>query len=138
MTFTRTFLSVIVLTCIFGCSNTTEGAKKDMEIDSEKVSTKLKEGMDSASNVAANAGNTAKDIGSAASLTLRIKNAINADAELNDSKNVIDVDSTKDVVTLSGHVTIQSLKDKADDIAKEELKKAKATQKLKNDLTVEQ
>lgn len=127
----------LLLSGAFGCANTTEGAKKDLQEDSQKASQKFKEGIDSASNVASNASNAVMDTASAASLTLRIKNAINANAELNDSKNLVDVDTTKDEVTLKGHVWKQELKDKAEEIAKEELKKANATQKVKNDLAIQ-
>lgn len=124
-----------------GCSNTTEGAKKDMEIGSEKASERMKEGMDSASNMAKDAGNTAKDVAAdveaSTVLTTRIKTAITADKELNDTKNMVDVDSDKETVTLKGHVATDELKAKAEKVAKAEMEKVKATQTLKNDLLVQ-
>jgi osmotically-inducible protein OsmY len=134
----------IVVCLLFGavgCSNTTEGAKKDIEQGSENASERMKEGMDSASNMAKEAGNSAKELGAdveaATVLTTRVKTAITADKELNDSKNMIDVDSNKETVTLKGHVATNELKAKAEKVAKEEMAKVKATQTLKNDLLVQ-
>ncbi len=126
---------------ITGCKATAEGAKEDVRDNSINASSKLKQSLDSGANMAKNAANDAKNAGqelsAATQLTPRIKNAINADPQLNMDGNRIDVDSTKETVTLTGHVLSADLKSKADKIAKEELGKAKADQKLVNQLTIE-
>lgn len=131
----------IMATAIAGCSKTVEGLKEDARADSINASKTIKEGFDNgakdAKNAAIQAKEASKNLGAAVSLTPRIKNAINADSRLNDDKNVIDVDSTKETVTISGHVSRASLKDLVGRIAKEELTKAGADQKLINNLVVE-
>lgn len=121
---------------VIGCAHTAEGAKVDLKEDSQKASVNLKKGMESASIAANEAKKKIEDMSDTASLTLKIKNSINADKDLNDSKNSIDVDTTKDAVTLSGHVYSETLKERAAKIAKEEMQKAKATQPLKMNLSV--
>lgn len=133
-------VAILALSAI-GCNDTAEGAKNDMRDNSINASSKLKEGLDSGANMAKDAANeasnTGQDMSAAAQLTPRIKNAINADPQLNLDGNRIDVDSTKETVTLTGHVLSEELKEKAFKIAKEELTNAKAGQKLINQLSVE-
>jgi osmotically-inducible protein OsmY len=133
-------VAILALSAI-GCNDTAEGVKNDTRDNSINASSKLKEGLDSGANMAKDAANEAsnagKDMSAAAQLTPRIKNAINADPLLNSDGNRIDVDSTKEAVTLTGHVLSEELKEKASKIAKEELTKAKAGQKLVNELSVE-
>ena len=132
---TSTGISIVILAGLAGCSNTTEGAEKDLHENSIKASQGLKKGIDSASNAAVEAKDNLKDASSQASLTIRIKNAINADKDLNDKRNVIDVSSTKDSITLTGHVYSENLKERAKTIANEEMMKVKASQILKVDIT---
>ena len=125
---------LLVSISLIGCKATSEGAKEDTRDNSINASAKVKEGMDSGSNMAANAASDIKDAGAnlsaAARLTPRIKNAINAEPSLNVDGNMIDVDTTDDQVTLKGHVLNEDLKKLASKLAKEELAKSKATQKL--------
>ncbi len=131
---------VLVSISLIGCKATSEGAKEDIRDNSINASAKVKEGMDSGSNMAANAASDIKDAGAnlsaAARLTPRIKNAINAEPSLNVDGNMIDVDTTDDQVTLKGHVLNEDLKKLAGKLATEELSKSKAKQKLVNELEV--
>lgn len=141
MKITELSLFAIIALASIGCSKTAEGLKEDARADSINASKTIKDGLDNGANMAKNAAVEAKEatknLSAAATLTPRIKNAINADSRLNDDKNSIDVDSTKEKVTLSGHVSRQSLKALVGQIAKEEMTKAKADQKLINNLVIE-
>lgn len=140
MKFITLTLSTLSLWLLVGCANTTEGAKKDIEIDSEIASNKLKEGMNSASETANNMRESAKetgaDLSAAAALTPRLKTAITADKELNDSRNMIDVDSDKVAVTLEGQVYSTAMKNRAEDVVKKEMANIGAKQVLRNNLKV--
>ena len=117
-----------------GCDKTADGAKSDLRENSINASKTIKESIDNGANEAREA---TKNLSAAAQLTPRIKNALNADPKLNADGNLIDVDSTKEVVTLNGHVLSEGLKALAGKLATEELVKAKATQKFSNNLKVE-
>ena len=117
-----------------GCQSTPEGTKETIRDNSISASNKIKEGIDNGSNIAKNAE---ENLGAAASLTPRIKNAINAEAKLNSDGNLIDVDSTKEKVSLNGHVASADLKALAESVARTEMVKAKAEQKLVNNLVVQ-
>jgi osmotically-inducible protein OsmY len=80
---------------------------------------------------------TTGDIGAATTLTPDIKSAIIADSQLNDPSNRINVDSTDEVVRLTGHVTSNALKQKAGEIAQRVLNERNAKNKLSNELVVE-
>lgn len=101
-----------------GCSNTVEGAKED----TSKMGT-----------TSADAG---KDTTAATVVTPMVKNAIIADAQLNDSRNLIDVDSKDNVVHLKGHVISAELKTKAEQIATKVLKDNNKTDTVSNELEV--
>lgn len=113
-----------------GCQNTAEG----VEQDASKIGQE-------ASQVAEKTGEAvhegAKDASAALSLTPKVKNAITADAALNDTRNLIDVDSADNVVHLKGHVISQALKDKAGSIAKRVIAESKATDTVSNELVVQ-
>lgn len=126
--------AALLAVSLFGCDKTAEGAKNDIRENSINASKTIKESIDNGANEAKEAG---KNLGAATQLTPRIKNALNAEPKLNADGNLIDVDSTKDEVTLSGHVLSEGLKSLAGKLAKEELVKAKATQKFTNNLKVE-
>ena len=138
------YLIAVVLSLtlgVIGCQNTAEGAKEDTRDNSIKASNSIKDGIDNGANMAKNVASDAKNAGdnlsAAASLTPRIKNAFNAEPKLNKDTNLIDVDSTKETVILSGHVASQELKSLAVSIAKAEMSKAKADQKLVDNLVVQ-
>lgn len=125
---------------MIGCGQTAEGVKDDTRNNSINASATIQDGIDNGANMAKNAANDAKEAGEdlavAAKLTPRIKNAINANPDLNATGNLIDVDTTSEQVSLSGHVNNQTLKDLASKIAKEEMAKAKAKQMFVNDLKI--
>jgi len=133
-------LGLIISLSVLGCQSSLE-AKEDVREKSIDASNRLKQSIDNGANVAKNvkseAKNAGENIGAATGLTPRIKNAINADPKLNSDQNLIDVDSTKDKVSLSGHVASEELKALAGTIAKSEMQKAKAQQKLVNNLVVQ-
>ncbi len=117
-------------TFVIGCGNTSAGMKKDSEQNGEKVSA-------SAENAAEGAKEAGKDIGAATMLTPKIKLAITSSTQLNDPKNLIDVNSTPEVVTLEGHVTSQELKDLAEEVAKKAISADGQTQKVENKLLIQ-
>lgn len=137
----RIGIAVTFAFALVGCQATADGAIEDIRDNSINASSKLKDGIDSGANIAKDVVRGAKsagdDIDAATQLTPRIKNAINAEPQLNLDGNVVDVDSTNENVTLSGHVSSQELRSLAGKIANEELAKAKATQILVNNLRVE-
>jgi predicted small secreted protein len=115
---------------LVGCGNTAAGIKEDSSDNSQRVA-------DSTKNVVTGAKEAGKAFGAATTLTPKVKLALVADKLLNTPQNLIDVASTDDVVTLSGHVTSEDLKSLATEVASKALTEAKATQKLENNLVVE-
>jgi len=113
-----------------GCQNTAEGVKEDSQQVGQKVSEATQE-------VGRDVKEATGDIGAATTLTPDIKSAITADTQLNDPKNLINVDSTDEVVHLKGHVTSNELKKKAGEIAQGVLDKRNAHNKLSNELVVQ-
>lgn len=112
-----------------GCSNTVEGVKTDAEQAGQKSA-------EAAQNMSSGAAEGTKNMGAATMLTPKIKLAITADKMLNDSKNLIDVDSTAEKVSLNGHVISAEQKTLAGEIAMKVLKENNATQKFVNNLDV--
>ena len=123
-------LAVVVSFGSIGCQNTAEGVAEDSQNAGKAIETGAKEAADATKDAA-------KDASAALSLTPKVKNAIVADAQLNDPKNNIDVDSKDNVVHLKGHVTSSALKTKAGEIAQKVLNDANATDKLSNELVVQ-
>ena len=119
-------LSLLSLWITAGCD---KAANDKAESNSESVSKGANEAMDQA----ANAG---KQIGAATMLTPRLKTEITSDPKLNDASNSIDVDSTPDAVTLRGYVATEELRMLAERVVLEEMKQAKATHTLRNELVV--
>lgn len=124
-----TLFSVFALAMMIGCGNTADGMKKDSEVVGEKTA----QGAENAGKDINEAGG---DIGAATMLTPKIKNAIIANAKLNDEKNLIDISSTEEMVTIDGHVTSEELKALAEEVVTTYLKDSNATQKVKNNLTI--
>jgi len=124
-----------------GCQNTGEGIQKDAANVGQEVSQAAEKTGEAVSQAGREVSKDVKeatgDIGAATTLTPDIKNAITADAQLNDPSNLINVDSTDEVVHLKGHVTSNELKKKAGEIAQRVLNERKATNKLSNELVVE-
>ena len=122
-------LSLVVGFGTIGCQNTAEGVAEDTSKAGKAIETGAKEAEKATKEAA-------KDTSAALTLTPKVKNAIIADAQLNDPRNEIDVDSADNVVHLKGHVTSNALKAKAGEIAQNTLKEANATDKLSNELQV--
>lgn len=113
---------------LFGCNDTAAGMAEDTKENATVVE-------ESAENMAEDVGEVAENT-SASTLTPRIKSALVANPITNDPDIEINVDSTKDMVTLTGHVSTQKQKDEAGEIAKEILKEVNATQEFENKLEV--
>jgi predicted small secreted protein len=99
----------------------------------ENVGDATKKAAESTAATATAAGSNAT---AALEVTPKVKLAIAADKELNDTKNTINVDSKDGVVHLKGTVYNNSLKKKAGMIAEKTLKDMNATDKVMNELTV--
>lgn len=123
------FFVTLALVWAAGCENTAEGVKKDAEINGQKAAEQTQD-------IAKSATEASKDIGAAAVLTPAIKLALTADKRLNDPKNLIDVNSTEETVTLTGHVTSEELKSLAQELASNVLKEKAAKQTLENKLEI--
>ena len=105
--------------------------KPDTEAKAEDASKKAREAMQGVGKVVDTA--TAATV-----LTPRLKSAITANKELNDRRNLINVDSNDTTVTLDGWVHAGILKTKAEEIVKAEMSKAGAKQMVVNNLEVRQ
>ena len=113
-----------------GCSHTEEGVKQDAD--------NMKPAIQQASeNVEDATKHAAKNADAALLVTPKVKDAIIADKELNDPRNVINVNSADNVVHLKGHVASKQLKQHATDVASKALSQMNATDKLSNELTVQ-
>ena len=115
-------LSLVSLGLMSGCKNTSGGIAED----SANANHAAKE----------SAEKTGQNVAGALQVTPLVKTAITADAELNDAKNSIDVDSKDGTVYLKGHVTNNTLKAKATRIAQERIKENNGTDKVMNQLIV--
>ena len=113
-----------------GCSNTAEGVKEDASTAGQKVSEATDKAVDATKEATHNAGE-------ALGVTPKIKLAITSDPKLNDTRNVIDVDSKDNVVHLKGHVINNDMKRHAEEVAKKAMKDAGVTDTLSNELTVD-
>lgn len=152
----------VAMLLVYGCGNTAEGVQKDTAENTEKAQETaskageaVKEGADKAgeavkenankageaikegANTAGHAAEMgAQNVEAATTLTPSVKRALNANAKLNVPENLINVESTAEMVTLKGHVKTQELKELATQIAQKVLKEEKAKQQFKNELEV--
>ena len=121
---------VLILACaLFGALGCQP--KPDTEAKAEDASMKAKNAMAGVEKVVDTA--TAATV-----LTPRLKSAITADKDLNDPRNLVNVDSNDTTVTLDGHVYSGLLRVKAEEIVKAEMSKAGAKQRVINNLEVRQ
>ena len=88
---------------------------------------------DATTTAAKDAGKTATAV---TEVTPKVKLAIVADKELNDTRNLINVNTKDGVVHLVGHVASDHLKNKAGALAGKTLKDMNATDTVSNELTV--
>jgi osmotically-inducible protein OsmY len=149
-------------TSVIGCSNTAQGLKQDTAnnaqaakeatdraaLATEKAAhnaavqaNKAAENAASATEkAAASASQAAKETGSnvedATTLTPKVKLAITSDSELNNTKNLINVDTANDVVHLKGHVMTNRMKQRAGTIAEKTVKASHSSDTVSNELKV--
>lgn len=119
-------LLVVASFAVGGCQ-----PKPETEAKAEDASMKAREAMEGV-------GKAVDTAAAATVLTPRLKSAITANKELNDPRNLINVDSNDTTVTLDGWVHAGILRTKAEEIVKAELSKAGAKQKIVNNLEVRQ
>jgi len=124
-----TALAILAALFIIGCGNTADGMKEDSADNRQKAA-------DSTENVVEGAKNAGAAFGAATMLTPKVKVALEADKRLADPANLIDVDSTDDMVTLSGHVKTSALKELATEITQKVITEAGSKQKIENKLEV--
>jgi len=124
-----TALAILAALFIIGCGNTADGMKEDSADNRQKAA-------DSTENVVEGAKNAGAAFGAATMLTPKVKVALEADKRLADPANLIDVDSTDDMVTLSGHVKSSALKELATEITQKVITEAGSKQKIENKLEV--
>ena len=95
---------------------------------------------DATKNAAVNAGHAVKEVGKDTaentSVRPKVKLAITADKELNNTANEIHVEPKDGVVHLRGHVISDAMKSKAESVTTNALKDMKSTDTVQNELTV--
>jgi osmotically-inducible protein OsmY len=77
-----------------------------------------------------------RDTTDALNITPRVKKAILEDGQLNDRRNLINVDTKDYVLHLKGHVYSQAIKARAGRVAAGKLAKMRKAYKLSNELTI--
>jgi osmotically-inducible protein OsmY len=77
-----------------------------------------------------------KNAGDALSLTPKVKLALTNDSELNNTANLIDVDSKNDKVVLNGHVMTAEMKTRAEHVAKQAVQAAGSSDQVVNELSI--
>ena len=123
-----------------GCAHTAEGVSQDAHTDTQKVGA-------AANNAAAATAAGAKDVKDSTTAAARnadaglavtpeVKAAIVRDPILNDSANLINVESKDHVTHLTGHVTKASMKARATEDAQAALAKHDKSYRVSNELTV--
>ncbi len=147
---------------VIGCSNTAEGAKQDAATDTSAVkdagdraavatekatdhavaateqaagnaAVATKEAADKAAVATEKAGKNTSD---ALTLTPKVKLAIINDSELNNVKNLVNVNSGNNQVRLDGHVLTNEMKKRAGMIAQKTVKEANSPDMVENNLKV--
>jgi len=126
---------------VVGCQNTAEGAKEDAAKNTAAVGNAADKAAETTKNAADNAAMATKDAaanaGDALTLTPKVKAAIVADSKLNNTNNMINVDTKNNTVILKGHVTSNDEKKLAGEIAEKTVKEAGSNDKVMNQLTVQ-
>ena len=114
---------------IGGCKNTAEGIKEDTSQNAESA-------KESGERLGSATEKMGKNAGDALTLTPRIKKAITDDKMLNNTANLIDVESGDNEVRLTGHVLTEKMKALAGKIAEKTITDAGSKNKLVNELKV--
>lgn len=124
---------------LIGCNDTAAGMAEDTKENTQAVADASEEMADNVQEGAEKAADDVVEAGkgvAATTLTARIKSALIANPITNESNVKIDVDSTAEMVTLSGYVVTDKQKEEAEQIAKEIIRETGATQKFENKLEV--
>lgn len=132
--------AVGTLAVISGCGNTLSGAKQDATDDTQKAAA-------AADTAAAATAAKAKEVGSAVKavpenaeaatiLTPIVKTAIIRDPVLDNSLNLINVNSADKVVHLTGHVLTDRMKQRAEEDTQNEIDKKFPGYTVSDELTV--
>jgi osmotically-inducible protein OsmY len=146
-----TILALSLSLFTLGCRNTAEGVKEDasnnaasMKEANDKAAASMKEASDKASastkdaaeKMASATEKAGKNTADALTLTPKIKKAITDDTMLNNTANLINVESSNDSVTLTGYVQTEKMKNHASEVAKKAILEAGATNTLTNELKI--
>lgn len=126
---------------LIGCQNTAEGVNADANKNAAAVGNAAEKAGEATKNAADNAAVATKEAAGqaadATTLTPKVKAAIVANPTLNDTKNLINVNSKDGVVHLEGHVQNNDQKKLAGDIASKTVADSGSHDKVMNQLTVQ-
>jgi osmotically-inducible protein OsmY len=137
-------ISILGIACIGiglgGCQNTAEGIKEDSALNAESVK-RSSEKASAATQRATDRWGPAtkklgKNAGDALTLTPKIKLALTNNKTLNNTANLIDVESGDNKVRLTGHVVTEKMKSLASTIAQKTITEAGSKNALVNALEV--
>lgn len=135
-------VTILVLTAavsLSGCGNTLSGAKQDAANDTQKTQQAADQASQTVKTDAQKAGQAVAVLpeNAEANTVVRpaVKTAIIRDPVLTQSGNLIDVNAAPQTITLTGHVTDASMKQRATEDAQVALKKHPGYT-LRNELTV--
>ncbi|WP_395144545.1 hypothetical protein [Armatimonas sp.] len=137
-------LLILGIACIgiggSGCKNTAEGIKEDTAQNAESAKESGEKASVATQKATERLGSATekmgKNTGDALTLTPRIKLAITDDKTLNNTANLIDVESGDNEVRLTGHVLTEAMKSLAGTIAQKTIAQAGAKNLLVNELKV--
>ena len=125
---------------LVGCQNTAEGVSADASKDTKAVGDAASNAADATKKAADNAALATKDAAGQASdattLTPKVKAAIIANKTLNDTKNLINVNTKDGVVHLEGHVINNDEKKLAGQVASKAVTESGSKDTVMNQLTV--
>jgi len=134
-----------------GCQKTAEGAKEDTATNvtaaketADKAAVETKAAADKAAmatkevadRAASATEKAAKNADEAVSLTPKVKMAIINDKELNNTGNLINVESGNSMVELKGYVLTKQMKARAENIARKVIKEAGSNEMVVDSLKV--
>ena len=118
--------SLLATVTLCGCSSANRGqseiAVTEIAYKGQGLGHKMKEGV--------------RDTTDALHITPKVKAAIIADGQLNDKRNLIDVDTKDYVLRLKGHVYSKAMKARAGSVAANKLAKMHKAYKVSNELTI--
>ncbi len=119
-----------------GCGHTAEGVKQDATKDTQAVGTAADKAATATKDAAAGTVAATRNATEASILTPSVKTAIVRDPILNDPKNLINVSTANNVVSLTGHVQTAEMRKRATEDTQKAINDHHSTAKLINKLTV--